>query len=325
MATTYNPIGVENIAISYSSPNFTIHGTGGRTLSTSNPGYVTLPSKSSPGDIIRIPVTANQSFIDDNGASEIIGNLFGLTTGIAYAQDIPFYIYAVINDAEDAIQFMIARIPHATTSPSAANIGAPDDPVSDTGTSFWSLDNIDETLYDQNPCICVGSFRMRMSASDDWTVQTLDNRDGINQFQETREFTQVAGHFGAASGKFWADNGGTAPSFSTNTISYFISKTGWMNYTALYLTATPGVTSVTAQAALPLSVKNTAGGFGSSARYFDSSTSTFSIGYSSPNPNTTLCTFVIPAIDAAGSFDNPDFDTSDQIIFTINYPIGLPS
>jgi hypothetical protein len=77
-----------------------------------------------------ISVEANQSFIDDNGASEIINNLFGYPTGVAVSEA-RFFLYGVANDDQDTIQFMISPVSHLRTSPAAAAIGAPDDAVAD--------------------------------------------------------------------------------------------------------------------------------------------------------------------------------------------------
>jgi hypothetical protein len=158
---------------------FTIHDAKGSALSSSNPGFVRVQDKDNPGYSKYISVEANQSFIDDNGASEIINNLFGYPTGVAVSEA-RFFLYGVANDDQDTIQFMISPVSHLRTSPAAAAIGAPDDAVADDITDFWSLDNIDETAYDSNPCTCIGSFRMAMSSSDDWTVQTIDLTDGIS-------------------------------------------------------------------------------------------------------------------------------------------------
>jgi len=208
--------GFTNLGINYNAGSgvFTIHSANGTALSATNPATITLPSKTTPGQLLTVKVTANQSFIDDNQTSEIIDNLFGLDTGIAYDQDLPFFIYAVVNDAENAIQFMISRNLFATTSPIAADIGAPDDAVADKQNDFWSIDNIDETLFESNPCLVVGSFRMRFSALDDWTVQTLDLQDGMGQLQENRNFIVDTGAFGSVAGNYLRDNGGTAPSFT---------------------------------------------------------------------------------------------------------------
>jgi hypothetical protein len=170
-----------NIGFSYDvgTGTFTIHDAKGSALSASNPGFVRVQDKANPGYSKYISVEANQSFIDDNGASEIINNLFGYDSGTAVT-DARFFLYGVANDDMDTIRFMIGKVSHLRVSPATANIGAPDDAVADAATDLWSLDNIDETTYDTNPCTCIGSFRMSMSASDDWTVQTLDLTDGIS-------------------------------------------------------------------------------------------------------------------------------------------------
>jgi hypothetical protein len=246
---------VVNLGFSYASGTgvFTVHDAQGNSLSSSNPAFVRFQDKANPGYNKYISIEANQNFTDDAGSSEIINNLFGLTTSVAHADDIPFYLYAVANDDMDTVQMMISRVPNAALSPAVANIGAPDDAVADTQGAFFSLDNIDETAYDQNPCVCVGSFRMTMSASDDWTVSTLDNKDGIGKFQENRTFVVSAGQFGAASGGFIKSNGGTAPSFTTDVMTYRVSADGRI-LVSIYLSGdggTDGSGSVTTQVAAP--------------------------------------------------------------------------
>ncbi len=219
----------DNLGCALSGGTFTIQDALGRALSTDNPAYIVLPSQATPGQFTEYRVTANQAFIDDAGSSEIIDNLFGFVTSIAVTEIVPFYIYAVPNDAETSIQFMISRVPGVETSPAAASIGAPDDAVADTQQSFWSLDNIDETLFDANPCLMIGSFRMVMSSSDDWTVQTIDDQDGTGKYQEERSFGMQAGQFGATTATFMLPNGGTVPIFSTQNYLYRVQKNGYVN------------------------------------------------------------------------------------------------
>jgi hypothetical protein len=213
-----------------------------------------LQSKANPGRVIKHSITADQSFIDDAGSSEIIGNLFGATTGVAWANDVPFYLYAVVNDDGSTIQFMISRIPNRTTAPAVADIGAPDDAVADNQYSFFSLDNIDETAYDGNPCACIGSFRMQMSSSDDWTVQTLSTADGIGRFHEETWFTFPAGQNGATSGKYFVDGGGTSPVFSTNEYQYNIAKSGLVTVNTAFTGdgGTDGAGAVSLKMSIPL-------------------------------------------------------------------------
>jgi len=260
---------VANLGITLSAGTFTVTGFNATALSSTNPAYVTLPSKANPGRTVTYTITADQTFIDDSGSSTIIGNLFGLTTGIAFDQDVPFYIYAVGDDAETAISFMISRYPAATYSPASANIGKTGSAVADTQGSFFALGNPTVTSYDNNPCRCIGAFRMRMSSSDDWTVQTLSDgsgfgtvtyiaADGIGQFHEASKFTMALGQFGARAASYWKNNGGTAPEFVTNEFFYYVAKSGLCTF---YLnnsntTGHAGAGAVTALLALPFLAQN---------------------------------------------------------------------
>jgi hypothetical protein len=175
---------VINIGFTLSAGTFTIHGADGTALSSANPGFVRFQDPDNFGRTKYISVEANQNFIDDSGSSEIIGNLFGNSTGVADTADVVFMCYVVSNDAMTSVAFMLSRDLDANSSPAAANIGAPDDAVADATNDFFALDNLDETLFDSNPCTRVLKIRMRMSASDDWTVQTPDATDGVGKFDD---------------------------------------------------------------------------------------------------------------------------------------------
>jgi len=190
--------------------------------------------------------------------------LFGLTTGIAYAQDVPFFLYAVANDAETAVSFMISRLPHMTFSPTTSFIGKTGSAIADTQGSFFALGDPTVADYDSNPCACIGAFRMRMSSADDWTVQTLSNgagfgtgvyvgADGIGQFHDESKFIMPVNQFGAGTGSFFKANGGTAPIFTSQSASYYIRKTGQILFFCNMTNTTggAGVGAVTALLALP--------------------------------------------------------------------------
>lgn len=226
MSRFYQGIYYDNLGISYSAGTFTINGADGRALSALNPAVVVLPSKASPGLFVEYQIEANQSFIDDAGASQIIGNLFGFTTGVAITVDVPFFIYAVCNDNEDAIAFMISRVPGLTSSPTAttwiSNLGST--ASVNNQSNFFSLRSITVGDYNGNPSFCLGSFRMKMSASDDWTVQTLvsssvfgeGNADGFGYYQTGYPYQIPKGQLGSDSGSLVFSNGGTAATFSTS-------------------------------------------------------------------------------------------------------------
>jgi hypothetical protein len=220
-----------NLGVTYSAGTITLHGADGTALSSTNPGFVKFQSKANPGQLISVSLEANKTFIDDAGASEIVGNLFGTTTSVAWADAMPFFIYGVMHDDANAVEIMISRNPAAKVAPAVANIGAPDDAVADTEDAFFSFENIDETKYDANPCTLLGSIRMVKSASDDWTIQTIDNTDGIGQFQQGKKFNMPAGQNGSASGTFFQATAGTEPQFTTNNMIYSIGLDGIVDFT----------------------------------------------------------------------------------------------
>ena len=211
-----DPSLVENIGFSYTggTGTFSVESADGTAFSSSNPGLITLPDNTDFGESVLYTVTADQTFIDDAGASEIINNLFGLTTGVATSVDVPFFIYACGNDDQDALAFGISRIPNLTVAPSVANLGSASSATADVQGSLFLLNDPTLDDYNGNPVKLIGSFRMRMSASDDWTVQALSTDDGVGRYQGNQSFTGLAGQFGANSGTFCIPNGGTPPIWS---------------------------------------------------------------------------------------------------------------
>jgi len=220
-------VGYSNLGINYNSGtgSFSVQGSTA-SLGASNPGYVTLPSKTTPGTLVTIALTANQNFTDASGTSEIVSNLFGFTSGVAIAVDVPFFIYAVLNSAENAVQFMCGRTPHKTVAPAAGNIGFPGTPGTNAQTSLFSFDTITAANYATQPCLCIGSFRMQMSSGNDWTVQTLASTDGVGRFNDNTFFTIPLGQFGANSSTLTVPNGGTAATFASTLGRYQIKHNG---------------------------------------------------------------------------------------------------
>lgn len=249
---SFRKVGVSNLGLTYSSSTLSVAGADGSALSSSNPGYVTLPSAVTPGTLITHEITSNVGFIDDTGASEIIGNLFGLTTSIAHAEPIPFCLYAVVDSTDSNIAFMCSRTFGYSQTPTVASIGDPSSAVADVTRAMWSFDDITEANFAQQPCLAIGSFRMTMSASDDWTVQALNDGDGIGRFQENVQFTVSTGQFGAASGSYFQANGGTAPIFSTQEMVYTIHESGTFDlYFQVDAASTPGAGAVASLIGLP--------------------------------------------------------------------------
>ena len=239
--TTANTPGViQNIGCKYAASLFEICAADGSALSETNPGFVTIHDTVQFGYTSTYAVTANQGFLDDTGASEIINNLFGVTTGVAAADDMPFYIYAVIDSAKTAIAFACCRIPNKTFCCAGGDIGMPSTPSADVQWSFFFFENVVAAAYSSMPCVCIGAFQMTKSAADDWTVQApTASSGGIGKFLETSKFTLSKGLFGAVAGTHTVNNGGTAPTFTNSVAQYSVMRNGMCNY-AICTDSDPG-------------------------------------------------------------------------------------
>jgi hypothetical protein len=262
-ATTTNNAQVSNLGIAYSSGTFTVQGATA-SLSSTNPAYITLPSRATPGLQNTFTVTANQTFTDATGTNTLGNSLFGFTTNIAYAQDVPFYIYFAADNTDSNGTFFISRVPHRTVCPTAGNIGQSGNTLASTQGSFFALAAITAANFASQPCICIGAFRMRYTSSAvPWTVQTLTDgstpslavnlqADGIGCFHEGTRFQVATGQFGAATGSFFANNGGTAPAWTTQSYNYTIHKNGFVRFDISGATSSAGSGAVTATLPLPL-------------------------------------------------------------------------
>lgn len=247
-----------NIGFSYSGSTFTVHSGDGTAFSATNPGIIVLSDRSNFNQSVVYRVTANQDFIDATGASEIIGNLFGFTTGVAIPATVPFFLYACPNDAQDTITFGISRIPHLKNAPAVANLGSPSSATANIEASIFLLEDVTLGDYDGNPVFSMGSFRMTMNSSDDWTVQALDTEDGIGNFNENRVFTGYTGQFGANAGTYTINNGGTAPTFTAIGQQYNVTRDGYcyVNTSLRNDGGGDGSGAVAAQVAIPFEVDN---------------------------------------------------------------------
>jgi len=222
ISTLLNPI--TNLGITYSGNTFTICGYNGAALSASNPARVWIQSSSAPGKLILYTITANQTFTD-GAAGSVTTQRFGLTAAVNASVDIPFFIYAVPNAAETSVAFMIARTSGNLASPVAGSIGKSGALVNVGQSDFYSLASVTVADYASKPVKYLGWFRMQFTgATNSWTVSALSSLDGIGQFPTGYNFVMPRGQFGAAAGKYFADNGGTAPDSSTSVYNYQLTQ-----------------------------------------------------------------------------------------------------
>lgn len=202
---------VHGLGFKYSSSTFSIIGANGRDLSENNPGYICISSVSNPAQSLNFKITSNQGFIDDSGVSTIAGMTFGVTSGVAWNSDIPFFVYLVVNSSDDTVQAMCCRKPGRKTAPPAANIGTPSNPITVSEDDFFSFNDVTVADYAGSPCVYVGCFKMKKTTTaDDWTVTTLDNYDGVGKNFDGINFVFPQGQNGAAASSWFSDGGGGA-------------------------------------------------------------------------------------------------------------------
>lgn len=255
-----------NLGISLSAGVLSIVDSTGAAISSTNPGWVCVPSTTA-GLYTTLQVTVGGAFNDDSHASSSLTNFgFGITEAADWAQDVPFFIYAVnransdIDGVDGSSVFCLARNPAMASTPTSPNnIGDFDsNPVTDDQTSILIMDQVTVANYTSLPCILIGALRMRWSTTtDDWTVQTLGAKDGIGPEQLQKIFattwTYPTGQNGAASSTHVLANGGTAPLFSTTNYSYLISSDGsvFLQVAVSGDGGTDGVGAVSIQIAVP--------------------------------------------------------------------------
>jgi hypothetical protein len=292
----------ENLGITYSGGTFSVTQADSSSLSSVSPGFITVPDRANPGRQRVFKVSANQSFTDSAGSNQIGNSLFGFTTAIAFAQDVPFFIYFAADNSDATGTFFISRVPHRSVCPVAGNIGQSGDTNASTQGSFFALQAVTAANFAGQPCVCIGAFRMQYTGSS-WTVQTLSDgssssstnkqADGIGCFHSGSKFSVATGQFGAASGSFFTNNGGTAPAWSSQSFSYSIHQNGDCRFSISGATSSAGSGAVTATIALPIKTIDTAGIPG---------TFNYTNGLGNYNLNATNNTLIHTAITSTPAF-----------------------
>jgi len=304
----------QNLGISYSGGTFSVCSADGTALSGSNIGYVTMQDNTA-GQIVQIPVTANQTFTD--GSSGTIDNaLLGLVSGDIWATDIPIFLYAVLNDDGDAVNFMVSRDPTRKISPVNTSISKTGSIINVDQSDFFSLGDVTITDYDENPCCCLGAFRMQFDGStNSWTVQALNDYDGIGQFHEMTRFEMPSGVNGSAASTYFQSNAGTEPRFTTSRVYYWVNSSGNVKYLGEHNSC--NVSGVGANELLPTLPARCGGGSGNDGYIFhflDSATGKMFIEMGTMNGGAIY----ISGINASGfapGITNANITTTDSFSY----------
>jgi len=252
---------IENLSLVTSGgTTLTIASGDGSALSSSNPGYVAMPSGATPGEVVLHTFTANVAMTN----TEMNGNLLGTTSATAWGNSKPLYLYVIQDDSDANPEFALAPIPNIEFAPASTEIGDPSSAVADEQISMYSLDDITETSYDGNPVQLIGCVTATKSSGDVWTFDSvIEGVTGMGRFAEQKIYTFPTAQFGAGASSYCIANGGTAPAFSTNQVQYSMKKNG--NITIWYNLqddgGTDGSGAVDAQITTPFYAQGTVTGY----------------------------------------------------------------
>lgn len=265
------PNWINNLAMVYSGGTLTITDATGGTLSTTNPGSVTM-SSTTAGLFQKILITEPATINDDAAVvSNFSGFGFGMTTSVDWANDVPYSIYLCnkantnATSVDGTSKFFISRNPAMHITPSSANdIGSTAAiPVTDSKDAIIIFGTVTVANYINLPCRKVGMLRMQFATSStDHTIQAFDYADGIGIDAITnthkKKWTMPISQNGATAGKHMINGAGTAPTYTTETLTYKIHENGectvWLDFNGN--TAIDGIGAVDAVLALPYKHKN---------------------------------------------------------------------
>lgn len=244
---------IENISLDIDSGVFTLVGMNDAALSSTNPGFITMRSNVDNSKFVRHEITSALT-ID---ITDMDGNLFGTTASTAWSGvgGLPLY-FVVFADSSDAnLVFGLARVPHNFQTPSAAgSIGDPSAANCDTQQGVFAGQDITEANFLDMRICTLGYTAFSKSSSDVWTIEF---NGALGHFAESTTWGMPQGQNGAAASNFWASNGGTIPTWSTQDFQWTLDRNGQINvyYRANGDPGADGSGAVSAQLVMPLEVE----------------------------------------------------------------------
>ena len=211
----------------------TIASADGTDLSADNPAWVCIGSTAKFGGFVTLKVTANVTFIDDGGVSDLAGWTFGVTTGVAWNEWMPVTIYALNKDDTDAgLVFGFSRKPNAYTF-STGDIGDKDAVSSaDDQNSIFIAGSITASDYNGAPVTQVGATIIKkVSTADDWTFAGSSIAYGFGEhllnYVYSITYTFPVGQNGATAGSYYSRVFGTTTlNFVSSAYIYRINRNG---------------------------------------------------------------------------------------------------
>lgn len=208
----------------------------GSDLSTTNKGYACVRSVTAGENVVlefTATSTAAGTALDENTYPVNAGH--GVTTTVAWANNVPFFVY-IVNEDDTAANagFFLSRDPTLSVTPAAGYIHDTD-AIGGTADSqnhisgFWA----DDAGKAAKPCQLIGAVQRQWSTvTDRWTTQALTNKDGIGQDKIdaicSTSFTMSAGQNGGQASHYTTGNGPTWGAYPL--AGYTIARNGMCNY-----------------------------------------------------------------------------------------------
>lgn len=238
-----------NCEINYSAGTITISGKDGVALSATNPCEIGVSSNSS-GVVARASFTSNVT-ATDGATSQTDGNIFGITDA-NWASAMPMFLGVIYNGTTP--YFTLSRLPFVVSGAANTDMCQLTDTDCDAQTDVMILTTgLTLASFVNLPITQVGWLSATYATTGGaWTFAETAYT-GFNQMYETQVFTFPQAQNGAAAGTHYLANGGTAPLFTTDRLTYQIWRDGnvKIGHYAASDPGTDGAGAVAARVALP--------------------------------------------------------------------------
>lgn len=228
----------ENLGLTVSAGVLTLCSASGAALSSTNPGYVTLPSVSNAGRSVTLKVTSNRTFNDSSSGSSNFGasgTTFGETVNVAWNSIMPFYLHSCNLDDTDAnLEFYFSRNPVSIVISSRHGFKGTA-PVTNDIVNAMFMRATSPASYVGKPAVRIGGFFASKNSSNDWAFGLSSNTalQGITPIPHVSTRWAMAQGQNSAVASSWLFTSGTAPTWaslwtteSQNTYGYEVQLNG---------------------------------------------------------------------------------------------------
>lgn len=226
------PVGAYNVEIDYNTGTgvWKLVDANGADFSEASPGIFVLPSISNPGTNVLLRLTTSPSFEDAAGTSDIVGQYYNTTTGVAWNNRRPIFFAGVnLDDVSEPVIALTQDYARQKTPASSALIGYKGNPSSTQNQYAWwfitSDSNITTDADSEQPAHIFGCMEWVKNSSNDWTFQSIQHeRNGMYVFpwQTGAFYSKVDADF---SGGIMGANG---PGYSDVESKYCLEYGGWV-------------------------------------------------------------------------------------------------